>query len=82
MAFLIPQVMASNNIIVKRSLKFRLDMAVNLHHCILKGKELLFQYMYLCHAGVAVALGTDFNPNAFCLSMVSKYECMNGNPRK
>ena len=23
--------------------------------------------------GVIVALGTDFNPNAFCLSMVSRY---------
>ena len=24
--------------------------------------------------GVIVALGTDFNPNAFCLSMVMRYE--------
>jgi hypothetical protein len=26
----------------------------------------------MLEAGVPVALGTDFNPNAFCLSMVSE----------
>lgn len=25
----------------------------------------------VCSAGVAVALGSDFNPNAFCIAMVS-----------
>ena len=27
----------------------------------------------MIEAGVIVALGTDFNPNAFCLSMVRRY---------
>ncbi len=30
----------------------------------------------LVDAGVVVALGSDFNPNAFCLSMVSEKKCL------
>lgn len=31
----------------------------------------LYTLLYLNYSGVAVALGSDFNPNAFCMSMVS-----------